>query len=311
MRINVVMITDNNYVLPTMVAIRSMLKNRKITTCFNVFVLGVNLSKDNLLNLEDMNKFSGINIKILDASQQINQYEKIDQNRHVTPAAMLKFFLPKIFENYNKILYLDSDIIVQKDLTNLYNIDIKSQYAAVCKDTLCAVNREYMDSIGIKNQFYFNSGVMLLNLKKMREDCITEKMLQFRLNVKQHFMDQDTFNAVIGYNVKYFSYKYNFLNYYMTVMNKNQLSAFFDANLNKSFKKICKGLNILHIGGQEKPWNKYMGYISCVWSKYYNLLCNSRSGLKFFYKTTFTNGRVHVYFKGIKIASYKKKSVKG
>ncbi len=304
--VKIVMICDDNYVTPTLVAMRSMLATKYKSTQLNISVLGVNLSDNNIAKLKNMNRFRKLTVDVLDKSDVINNYINIDQNRHVTPAALLKFWLPKIFENEDKILYLDGDIIVQGDLSELFHIDISDKYAAVVKDTLCVLNREYMDSIGINNQFYFNSGVMLLNLRRMREDNVTKKLIDYRLNVKQNFMDQDAFNAIIGHNVKFLSWKYNFLNYYMTVLNNKQMSEFFEDDFCKPFWQIYDGAVILHLGGKEKPWNQDMGYLSILWQKYYDLLCASKSGLRWFYKTTFANGRVHVYFKGIKIASYKK-----
>lgn len=304
--VKIVMICDDNYVMPTLVALRSMVANREKFTHLNISVLGVNLSKYNSARLLNINRFSGITLNVLDKSDVVTKYQNIDKNRHVTFASLLKFFLPKIFENDDKVLYLDSDIIVQGDLSEFFNIDISDKYAAVVKDTLCVLNREYIDNIGINNKFYFNSGVMLLNLRKMREDNITEKLIDYRLNVKQQFMDQDAFNAVIGHNVKYVSYKWNFLNYYLSVMNRQNLSEFFETNFDKPFWKIYDSVVILHIGGKEKCWVEDMGYLSDVWKKYYDLLWNSKSDLKWFYKTISETGRVHVYFKGIKIASYKR-----
>ena len=299
------MICDDNYVLPTRVAICSMAKNRKARSHINFYVLGDGLSTYSILSLTNMNRFMGVRVNVMDKSDLLKTYENINQSRHVTPAALLKFFLPQIFYNYDKILYLDSDIIVQDDLSELYNTDISDKYAVGIKDTLCVVNRQYMDNVGINNEFYFNSGVMLLNLKKMRDDNITEKLIKYRLEVPQHFMDQDAFNAIIGSNVRFVSWKYNFLNYYMTVLDTRQLSSFFGYDFNKPFWKIYDSAIILHLGGKEKPWNQDMGYLSVIWHKYYKLLSHSKSGLRLFYKTISHKGEVFFWFKGIKIACFK------
>ena len=110
---------------------------------------------------------------------------------------------------------------------------------------------------------------MLLNLTKMRENNITKKLIDYRMNVKQHFMDQDAFNAIIGDNVIYMSYKYNFLPYYMTVMTRKQLTDFFEEEIPDCFWKIYESSIILHLGGAEKPWWQDMGYLSNLYKKYY------------------------------------------
>lgn len=250
--INIVFITNNEYVYPTVVAINSVVRNALNPSDLRIFVLGDRLSASNIKLLKHI---CGAQLTIIPSEHLIAKYSSINTERHVSPSALLKFFIPQIFGDLDRILYLDGDIVVQGDLTELYDTDIKDVYGAVIKDTLCALDRKYMDEVQIHNDLYFNSGVMLLNLAKMRSDNITEKMLDYRLGVKQHFMDQDAFNAVIGHNVKYVSYKYNFLNYYLTVMSPDELAAFFGEDLPQNPIDLYRSCTILHLGGREKPWN--------------------------------------------------------
>lgn len=300
MKMNIIFISDNNYIKPTAVAIRSIINNATKEKNLNFFVLGDSLTKDSI----NLLKNSGAkNIKIIPSETLLSDLKNLSVNRHVSHSALLKFFLPQIFKDFDKILYLDSDILVQKDLSELYNTDINDFYAAVIKDTLCVKNPEYMKQVKIENKFYFNSGVMLLNLRKMREDNITEKMLLYRQTQEQHFMDQDVFNAIIGHNVKYISYKYNFLNYYLTIMTPSELSEFFDEKLEKTHERIYNDCTIVHLGGREKPWQEYMPiltemYIPYAAKTYWFLpflsdteLLNLRNKYKFIHKITFGNTR--------------------
>ena len=166
--INIAMITDDNYVMPTVVAIKSMLMNKDKNTTYIINVLTNNLSEKNILILKNLNSSYCV-VNILNETQLIEKYQNIEQNRHVTYAALLKFFLPNIFKELDKILYLDSDIIVQSDLNDLYNTDINDNYAGVVKDILAVKNPNHLLRLSCANKNYFNSGVMLLNLKKMRE----------------------------------------------------------------------------------------------------------------------------------------------
>lgn len=278
--INIAMITDDNYVMPTLVAIKSMTLNKEKNSAYIINILTNNLSKQNIEKLEAINsKFCTINI--VNKGELIEKYQDITQDRHVTYTALLKFFLPSIFKELDKILYLDSDIIVQKDLSELYQTNIDDYYAGVIKDTLTVKNPNHLLTFSCQNKNYFNSGVMLLNLKKMRENDIPNKMINFRLSVKQHFMDQDTFNVIIGENVKFLSYRYNFLNFYLSVMDKKQLSLLFEENLSKykTDKSIYSSCTIIHLGGKEKPWVYNLGYLSILYKKYYNKTCFSKQKL--------------------------------
>jgi lipopolysaccharide biosynthesis glycosyltransferase len=297
---NIVFISDNNYIKPTAVAVHSIIANAKTAKNLNFFVLGDSLTEDSIGLLKN----SGAkNIKIIPSENLLSDLKNLSVNRHVSHSALLKFFLPQIFKDFDKVLYLDSDILVQKDLSELYNTNINDFYAAVIKDTLCVKDSEYMKQVKIYNKFYFNSGVMLLNLRKMREDNITEKMLHYRQTIEQHFMDQDTFNAIIGHNVKYISYKYNFLNYYLTIMTPSELSEFFGEKLEKTHERIYNDCTIIHLGGREKPWQEYLPiltekYIPYATKTYWFLpflsdaeLFNLRKKYKFLHKITFGNTR--------------------
>ena len=226
--IYIAMITDDNYVKPTVVTLTSLWENKKAESVYNISILTNNLNEENTNLLKSLNN-SNFSINILDKSNFIEEFKNINQERHVTFTSLLKFFLPEIFNNLDKILYLDSDILVQDDLSELFNIDISDFYSAAVKDILCKVNKQHMLKYNIQNEYYFNSGVLLLNLELMRQNNTANSLIEYRINNKNHFMDQDTFNAVLGHKVKYISYKYNFLNYYLEKMSIKELEDFLES----------------------------------------------------------------------------------
>ena len=107
----------------------------------------------------------------------------------------------------DKLLYLDCDILIQDDLSELFSMDIDDVYAAVTKDHF-AKKLNYDKAIGVEN--YFNSGVMLLNLKKMRKDNVYEKLLKAKQNdTLNQCVDQHALNQVFYKQVKFLSPAYN------------------------------------------------------------------------------------------------------
>jgi lipopolysaccharide biosynthesis glycosyltransferase len=119
------------------------------------------------------------NINIIDVSENI--YKNMLTTRHLTSSMFIKFDIANILNNYEKILYLDGDTIIVGSLHELNNIDISNYYGAVVKDfgMLTRWRDENIESIKL-NQ-HFNSGQMLLNLKKMRENNIPKKLLLEKL----------------------------------------------------------------------------------------------------------------------------------
>ena len=133
--VRVVLVTDENYALPTTVVVTSIRENRNPDNNYSINILTVGLSdrsKEKMLSLREKD----FEVNIIERALS-DDFLKMKQVRgRVTPTAMLKFELPDLFSQYDRILYLDSDMLVQKDLAELFNTDLGDNYAAVVKDIL-------------------------------------------------------------------------------------------------------------------------------------------------------------------------------
>lgn len=244
---NLVFICDNNYALPTRTAINSVIKNKKQETELKIYIIGVELNEQ---NKNSFYKFNMPNVKIIFLEQD-DVYKNLGpQHKHVSKAALLKFNIPQLI-NEERILYLDGDIIVSDDLSDLYHTDISEYYAAVIQDYFSIIIKEDNKRIGTEN--YFNSGVMLLNLAKMRKDNISENLLTYKRNQKDiYYMDQDAFNYIFDKKVTFLNYKYNFLNKYEET----------EQEIFKNIKPV-----IVHYA-DSKPWNNINATNAGLWLQY-------------------------------------------
>ena len=114
-------------------------------------------SKDNIQFIESLyEQFDYFNITFLEMD---NRYEKAFINRYITTNAYFRMSLGELLPNLNKIIYLDSDTICLKDLSDLYSINFKGKIfiARIIKFKTGNLN------------FTINSGVLLLNLLGMRK----------------------------------------------------------------------------------------------------------------------------------------------
>lgn len=126
----------------------------------------------------------------------------IGKNIHVSSSALLKFDIANLLSDIDTVLYLDGDVIINKSIEQIFQVKLRDAYVAAADDMLdlaegdggsCLASR-----IGIKGFRYFNSGVMLLNLRGMREDDMVSELINYRLSGLNYFMDQDAFNNVLG-----------------------------------------------------------------------------------------------------------------
>lgn len=106
---------------------------------------------------------------------------------------------------------MDGDILVKGDLTSLYSVDLKDSLVAAVADMKPIVyyRPTQNEKLGIDSDYYFNTGVMLLNLQKMREEKTTDALLEYRSNGINYFMDQDAFNYILQRRVHYISFYNN------------------------------------------------------------------------------------------------------
>lgn len=118
---------------------------------------------------------------------------------------LMRIVLTKILPNEDKVLYLDIDTIVNDDISELWDIDISNYYAAGVRDTP-DLN---------KNGLYVNAGVMLFNLKKMREDHIDDKWLEIAHGPKRRFALQDPMNEALRGKIYELPTQYNSCKHFM------------------------------------------------------------------------------------------------
>lgn len=107
-------------------------------------------------------------ITLIDTTDLIKKdvLSSVNKKTHYTPYIFIRLFSDKIKELPDKILYLDCDIVCYKDIKEIFDIDIEEYDIGVVRDY---IGRKVI------SKKYINSGVLLINLKKVREDGSFEK----------------------------------------------------------------------------------------------------------------------------------------
>lgn len=276
--INIAFILDESYFMPTCVAMTSIICNKNFDTVYNFYIIAKEVSEN---SIQILKKFEEINIKInIINVENCKKYKDLEKKDFpVTTAALLKFDLANLLPcSVNKVLYLDGDIIVQKDLTELYNTDISCEYAGVIKDYRgITLKGDFRERLKINHNAYFNSGVLLLNLDLIRKDNLPVKLLEYRISGVNYYMDQDAFNVVFKENVKYLSFYFNLQLSCWRFAKSEELANYYNLlTCNDKYEYIKKSI-ILHYTA-DKPWKYYDYHGADIWLYYY-----LQSPLKNFY----------------------------
>lgn len=271
--INIAYITDENYVMPTCVSIISLIENSGKETTYNIYVLTSAISEKSHKSLRSLeNERVAVSIVEVEKGKYLWLAKKcLSEGIHVTENALYKFDLPNIL-NLDRVLYLDNDTIINKEIGGLYHTDISDVYVAAVDDMgdMVSNGQSYLLSrIGLKGKHYFNSGVMLLNLQKMREDNVTEKLLDYRAHKDNYFMDQDALNYVFYGKRIFLDYKYNFLSTAVEMYTMDEIYERFCGNTYVDFSNCLESQVIVHLTAKRKPWKYNIPWFTDWFMEYY------------------------------------------
>lgn len=269
MKIPVVFATDENYLFYTVVAITSMAENANEDTFYQIYILVSGaLEKGHRLLDDVQKKYSNIKITLLPVGREKFQDVYI-HNSHVTKAAFYRLLLGEVLPA-DKCLYLDSDVIVNTDLQELYTIELDSEYIAGVRDLwIDLIEEEEREKRKIKTNIpsleqYVNSGVLLFNLDNIREDNLTE---QFCHHMQKNYLfeDQDIINVCCYDHIKRLPAKWNLFTPFM-----GQLDELEQKGIEKDtirYMKEKKG--ILHYATPFiRPWKSARFLCNDIWWKY-------------------------------------------
>lgn len=271
--VNLTLITDSRYVPPTMTAISSAIKNKCETSVYNFYIITENITPADANALYRLKELAPetVNIILIAQKQPDLPYENMQRFLQYK-VGMHKIYLPEILKNLDKVIYMDGDTIVLKDLRALYDMDVSNVYASVAKDGIFYRFPKEMAEIGLdKRGFYFNSGVMLQNLKLQREDGVVSKLVDYVKTHEDFFGDQDVLNIVWGNKLKLMSYRYNCISTFFEADDLHFLSEYFEEKLPEKTFNIYENATVIHYAG-DKPWqeNYQPEYLKELWFRYYN-----------------------------------------
>ena len=253
--INLFFALNDTFVQHFTVALASILTNSNATDYYNINVL-VNengLTKENKNKIKTLHKIRNFNLKYIKINETLFKNFPLHLSHIRSLSTYYRFILTDIAPNIDKALYLDCDLVINSDLYFLWNTDISNFYAAGVEDCHW-LNIEHKLNLGLKpNEPYVNAGVLLLNLKKMRQDSIKEKFFHNLKKIKNKikYDDQDVINYTFKGKIKLLPPKYNLLVWFSYAMREGWRTSY-------NWYEMVEGTQnpaIIHYAGETKPWN--------------------------------------------------------
>ena len=186
---------DDNYIPFLAVSIESMLDHISSENMYIIKILETNISEENKKNIKKYSR-ENVSIEFVNLTQYVEKIkDKLYTRDYYSKTTYFRLFIPELYKEYDKVLYLDCDITVLSDIADLYNTTIGDNLIAAAPDDVIQTIEVFQDYaekvVGVSDyRNYFNAGVILMNLDELRKFSFQEKFM-YLLNMVKFSVAQD------------------------------------------------------------------------------------------------------------------------
>lgn len=226
-------------------------------------------------------------LRFINVSRFEKKFENLFLRGHFALETYFRLLMPELMQNYEKVLYLDSDLILNADPAELYDTDVTGFLLAAARDADTAGlyngfepnKKSYMDNVlKIREPYsYFQAGVILFNLTQFRKTYTTDEMLCFAASNRWELLDQDVLNYLAQGHYKPVDMAWNVMTDWRRIRIP-QIIARAPKYLYDEYMAAHATPKIIHYAGPDKPWQQpYADYAEYFWkyarmSNYYEVL---------------------------------------
>ena len=203
---------DDGYAPYLSVALKSAAENSSKENNYKAIILYQELAEENMKKLSSL-ATENFEIEFFRMNEGLEAITDKMSNRlrcdYFTLTIYFRLFIPEMFPQYDKGIYIDSDVVIPGDLAELFSIDLGENLIGACQDHSVSEVPElvnYMENaVGVSRHKYINSGVLLMNLKALRDVKLSEHFLSLLTTYQFDCVapDQDYLNAICSGRILY------------------------------------------------------------------------------------------------------------
>lgn len=174
---------DDNFIKYTVVSLRSMIENASAEYKYHVYVLHTNASEDMQGALKALAN-DNFEISFEDVTEYLESIkDRLPVRHYYTKTTYFRLFIADMFPQYDKAIYIDSDTVVQGDISRLYSTDVGDAYLAACHEQVMEqidVYGTYCESVvGVSRHNFFNAGLLLINCEQFRKKALLSRFIEY------------------------------------------------------------------------------------------------------------------------------------
>ena len=200
-KIHIVYAADDGYAPYLGVSLASILVNAPADENLNVYIIDGGISSENREKIALLKQIKVFSLFYLDVNTEL--FRKCFIRVEYGIATFYRLAIPEILPTLEKVIYLDCDVIVRHSIADLWAYDVSDYYLGAVPDLIDYLpfsSRKHKHLLHGKDDFcYFNTGVMLLNLKKIRQDKFFQQCISWleKHGDRAKYCDQDGLNAIL------------------------------------------------------------------------------------------------------------------
>ncbi len=259
----VIFACSENFVPYLSVATQSIVENACASRRYDIIVLTRDISPASMITLTRQVKSDNVGIGFLDVDAALGDIE-LPHHGHFRPETYYRLLAPQLLPNVDKAIYLDSDLIVEKDIAGLFDVDVTGYPLAATRDADTIGQIEGYDAtVGpyLKNELgmrdphdYFQAGVLLMNLAELRRTVSPEEFLALSTQRMWRWLDQDVLNRVVNGNYVRVHMRWNYLMDWQH-LRRTHIVANAPADVRAEYEQAAADPAIIHFAGPDnRPW---------------------------------------------------------
>lgn len=262
-----IVLSANDQFVPYLgVVIQSIIDNSNISNNYDIIILHKDISENSQKLIKKMIKdMTNFSIRFCNTYYLINNLNFF-VDKHLSEETYYRLLIQDILKEYNKVLYLDCDMVTNYDVAELFETNIDGLLLAAVRDIDYAgiykksnERKDYTEKIlKLEKPFdYFQAGVLVLNLNEFRRNFTVDELLRVATSYKWKHHDQDVLNYLCKNKVKYLDMSWNVVmnweNNFSSRMDILKLSPRFIYN---EYLDSRNNPKIIHFAGYQKPWDE-------------------------------------------------------
>ncbi len=245
-KINIFFNVNDLYVKYMSVTMASILINTKRDVSF--YVISSDITEKSKKNIEKLKRIKDFDIEYIDIDSKKMDLIPESSRSDISIETNYRFLVSSLKPEMKKCIFLDADLVVDKDISKLWDIHIEDNYMAAVKDRITfSSSYSWVHNLPLPEKFtYVNTGVAIMNLDLWRKDNIEQKIFEYAQKYRDilKFPDQDILNIVLAPKIYYLENKFN-------------ADCNHEYFIEEERKKAFLNSVVFHWVGYNKPWNKF------------------------------------------------------